>query len=519
MNMRSFKIALVTLILLPLPVVSEVRSPYKTELRNAAELTALLRQSKTGSARIWLTTPAGLHAYRVKIKPPANTECTYDGNRSVPCYPASFKLLTGKSLYRMRYSAGVTQLAGDIIDGKLNLHFAGRRGKRIFTASFDIADNGRIEPQGNLSHQPYRSLFAACSVPELPATSLAENIKAAALPAGTLDLELATDADGEFFQTNGANSNSAIAAIVNAVEQIYTAQLGVSITLKKQNVFTDPSSDPYTKTGAEDLLREFTNYTEEHRHLGAADLWHLFTGRDLDGNTVGFAWIGTVCKNPQQAYGLTQDFGSMDRKTLTTAHEIGHNFGANHDDSDPPTIMKSAMSDSELQNAPTALTFSNTSKAEIQTHLQSYSACLQSAAKPFPTRPGFAKLKLSKRGKLLMIITNPGEAGAKCKLTPRVLDQSSNSFYILKSYKISKKETKKGKAKFIAKKVKINGSALPKLVLQIIKDCSGFSSEYSLESDGTINTSAMKGKLSTVKDAATQIFRTLKKVKKKKRRR
>jgi hypothetical protein len=66
--------------------------------------------------------------------------------------------------------------------------------------------------------------------------------------------------------------------------------------------------------------------------LNVRGLTHLFTGRDLDGNTVGTAYTGGLCSKTYGA-GLTQVSGSVGIDSLIAAHEIGHNFGAEHDGS------------------------------------------------------------------------------------------------------------------------------------------------------------------------------------------
>ena len=56
-----------------------------------------------------------------------------------------------------------------------------------------------------------------------------------------------------------------------------------------------------------------------------------YRGIDLDGNTVGFAFVGTMCG--PNAVGITQDGGrSIDSTASTAAHELGHIFNMNHDD-------------------------------------------------------------------------------------------------------------------------------------------------------------------------------------------
>lgn len=55
-------------------------------------------------------------------------------------------------------------------------------------------------------------------------------------------------------------------------------------------------------------------------------------GIDINGNTVGLAFIGTMC-NRLAAIGFTQDGGRSLADTISTAaHELGHIFNMNHDE-------------------------------------------------------------------------------------------------------------------------------------------------------------------------------------------
>ena len=59
---------------------------------------------------------------------------------------------------------------------------------------------------------------------------------------------------------------------------------------------------------------------------------HLFTGKNLTGSTIGIAYLNVLCGN--NAYGLSQSkyTGNFTNRTGLTAHELGHNWNANHCD-------------------------------------------------------------------------------------------------------------------------------------------------------------------------------------------
>jgi hypothetical protein len=132
-----------------------------------------------------------------------------------------------------------------------------------------------------------------------------------------------------FFQLQGTSAEQAIVARMNIVDGIFAGQLGVRIELAPPTVFTT-ADDPFVKRNANDLLEEVRRYRATSSTEMSRGITHLMTGRDMDGDTVGIAYIGTVCGGGV-ASSLSEGVRSTTAAALIAAHEIGHNFNAPHD--------------------------------------------------------------------------------------------------------------------------------------------------------------------------------------------
>jgi hypothetical protein len=163
--------------------------------------------------------------------------------------------------------------------------------------------------------------------------AVAGELQALAATLPTRQIEVAVVGDFEFSGltfANGLTPEAAIAARMNIVDGIYSSQVGVKIIVSDVNVFRT-ASDPFTATTVPStLLNELANWRQVTPAQNARGLTHLLTGRDLDGTTVGIAFLGSVC-NTRAAAGLTQGTLSTTNSALVIAHEMGHNFGAEHD--------------------------------------------------------------------------------------------------------------------------------------------------------------------------------------------
>jgi Metallo-peptidase family M12/Domain of unknown function DUF11 len=125
------------------------------------------------------------------------------------------------------------------------------------------------------------------------------------------------------------DARDAILMRLNNVDGIFSSQLGIRIRVDGLYV-NDAASDPLSDaTAPNSLLAELGKLRKRSPELYSRGLTHLFTGRELDGTTIGIAYVDSLCQ-AEQGVGLTQ-VQSAWRDSLVAAHEVAHNFGADHD--------------------------------------------------------------------------------------------------------------------------------------------------------------------------------------------
>ncbi len=189
---------------------------------------------------------------------------------------------------------------------------------------------------------PVEGTCESLANPARPTPSSGAAPEGAATPNTARIVEIAFDADFEYFQLNGgsvANTVADIESVMSGVNAIFRNDVDI-VHLLSAIVVRTTSNDPYTQTDAAALLGEMqTQWNTQHASL-PRDVAHLMTGKDLNGTTIGVAWLQSVCSDPASGvgYGLSQSRYSINawQRVALTAHELGHNWGACHCDESPP---------------------------------------------------------------------------------------------------------------------------------------------------------------------------------------
>jgi hypothetical protein len=195
----------------------------------------------------------------------------------------------------------------------------------------DFADDA-IDPPRN-AEQALELVGAELNSPESQLATLV-----------TKRLQIALVGDAEFNTRFGAQSGTTMLTLLNNVDTIFANQVGVRLQSASETTF-DTSNQPFTATtDAETLLTELRTFRGGSTQQRSAGLSHLMTGRDLDGTTVGIAYLGTLCNSSFSASLSQVSSGTSIFAALIMAHEIGHVFGAPHD-GDPDKACATTAAD------------------------------------------------------------------------------------------------------------------------------------------------------------------------------
>jgi hypothetical protein len=148
-------------------------------------------------------------------------------------------------------------------------------------------------------------------------------------PSITRQIEISLIADGDFQAAETTDPTAAMLARLNIVEGIFSEQVGL-LVLATDVRLMPANADPFTSTKGATLLEQLGSYRKATPEVRARGLAHLVTGKDLEGTTAGIAYVRTVCDIELGASLSSRSFGTT-ISALIMAHELGHNFGAEHD--------------------------------------------------------------------------------------------------------------------------------------------------------------------------------------------
>lgn len=195
--------------------------------------------------------------------------------------------------------------------------------------------------------------------------------------------EVAFEGDVSYYASKGNDTPTAqndLDTLMNSITSIYEAEVGITYEVSHFLLQTD-GSEQYGSTDSEVLLEQFRAYWNANQGAVTRDTVHLLTGKNLLGSTIGIAYVGVICNKPY-GYGLSQttfSFNLLDRVSLT-AHELGHNWNADHCDGKADcgimcAFINSCAGDYQL--------FGNSEEKQIEAFRNAVS-CLTNSTPPVP---------------------------------------------------------------------------------------------------------------------------------------
>ncbi|MBK7706529.1 MAG: hypothetical protein IPJ30_12320 [Acidobacteria bacterium] len=171
----------------------------------------------------------------------------------------------------------------------------------------------------------------ACGVDSISGSLMRESPPAEVSSGGTLrTYVIAIGANGEWTQAHGggtvAGALAEITTILNRTNALWEREFSIRFLLTASNatvVFTNPATDPFGNNL--DLIIN-QSHPELVSRLGIAgfDVGHVF----YEGDNGGAAQTPATCNPSLKGYGVS---GQVTNSNLDTfAHELGHQFNANH---------------------------------------------------------------------------------------------------------------------------------------------------------------------------------------------
>jgi len=124
-------------------------------------------------------------------------------------------------------------------------------------------------------------------------------------------------------------STSVLIDIADALDTIYRTN-NIRIVLVAVEIWNEVNKITMS-TSADDVLTAFSTYASTH--FKTTDNAHLLTATDFDKDLVGLGYVGSMCSK-EHSTGVTYFRTNLALQFAigTVAHELGHNFNMEHDD-------------------------------------------------------------------------------------------------------------------------------------------------------------------------------------------
>ncbi|MBL9120834.1 MAG: hypothetical protein JNL80_13065 [Phycisphaerae bacterium] len=250
------------------------------------------------------------------------------------------------------------------------MRFAGAFGQGGLHGLFLRPDGSRVEiaPLGTATPSAYvvRAVApplspGACGMQDAMLSEEGGVASDAAPPVNqTCIAEMACDADFEYFTAQGSDVAAVVARVelvTNVMNLQYESDVGIAHRLTTILVRTEPGA-PYTSNAHATLIGQFRQEWNVNQTAVERDVAQLFTGKELVGNVVGYAYgLGKICDVPNSYCLVQSDFdGTLACSTDLSAHELGHLWSATHCIcvAPPSTMHLFILCANTFQSSPTA---------------------------------------------------------------------------------------------------------------------------------------------------------------------